>query len=418
MSKKEVFEYLKTFFLTLIFITVVTLLLTIMAKENATEKPLKKSITEYKFEQTNLLIEQYKYEEKASPFNYVINIELGLLYESLAKLNEAEQEYQKAIKKSPYGIFEPKFLLAELYIKERRFTEALELIGNINEYPNQSLIASKAIFYEKIAKAMYEEHQYANAVKEYKNSFYYRNKTLSKLDNIEKDVTAAFIARADEQKDDIDRALITIEDGLELVDSPELLYKLALLNQDIDPQKSLEIYSKLQKTNPSVIDYDTYFNFLDKLKSQAQTQGDEIKAQLYEGKIKKLQRFVDYNITYPDDFEIKITKTKYHQSKFGIDNYIEFEFEVQNKAYKEISKLFTYIEIYNNNKLIDKYEKRIIQKENPLKIGRKTDPINIKVKFTPKNDFIQTKDVTILIFLTKNKKVDNTFMTEILIPKT
>lgn len=418
MSKKNTFEYIRTFFLTLLFILAITLFLAIMAKENATEAPSVNDFQKYKYEQLSLLIEQYKYDEKKYPQNYIINLELGLLYENTAKLKDAEEEYLKAIKKSPYGVFNPKFALADLYLKEKRFIEAISLIQDIEEYPDKNLITAKAIFYEKAAKGLYAEHEYGSAVRAYTSTCYYRSKIKSRLNNIDNDIANAFIAFANEHKDNNDYAVEIIEDGLHLLnDSPKLLYKMALLKMNTDPQKSLEILSNIQITNPSLINYDTYFNFLDKLKIQAQEDGDDIQSMIYEEKTNKLQKFVDYNIIYPGDFSIKILKCKYHKSKISFENSIELEFKIQNNTYKEIPKLFTQIDIYNNNKLSNRFEDRIIKKDAPLKPGRSTDKISTTIKFSNKNDFIQTKDVSVLIYLTKNKKVKNTLMIELSVPK-
>lgn len=393
--------------ITLLFVVAVVILLVIISKENIMRYGLKKDFSNYKFEQINLLIDQYRYKELRNPKNYGVNIELGILFESIGKLKEAENEYINAINKAGYNVFEPRFMLADLYIKQSRLNEALLLIDPIKEYPNQNLILSKARFYEKLAKAYYQKNNYATAIELYRKAFYYRSRVKKKLDDITQDVSKTFIARAEELKNDPYRQEEILLEGIKLVDTPQLLYKLAMFYKNKKPKKTLDILSNIQRIDPTVINYDEYYNLLDSLKSQAQIEDNSLETLVYTEKLKKLQRFLDYNITFPSEFYVEPVIYRFHRSnfKFKFNNYIYVTYNVINKTPREIPRLFAYIEVFNNNKLIYKATKRVVTRGTPLSPGQKVIDLKLKVNFLEEDEFVKTDDISVFIYLTKNKKV-------------
>lgn len=420
MSKRELLSYIKTFFLTLAVITVTIVGIVLVTKDNSEKVPSPFELKEYKENQIELLIEKYKYEERLHNKNYAINVQLGLIYESIAKLKEAEAEYKKAIEKAPYGNFEPTFLLADLYTKKRQFNKALDLVDNIKEYPNPSLISSKAIFYSKIAERLYEKHRYAESIRQYLNSYYYQEKNNYYKTNVLKEIPKSYAGLANQyaQNGKLDKASRTLEEGIRLTKSPELMYQLGIININTNPEKSLELFEHVALENPTIINYDTYKHLLMILIRKSENNSDELMLKSYIQKLKIVTWFEENNIIQPDDFELEVVSMKYHKYPLNLEESAEVGFVIRNNTSYDVSKLYAQIKMYNNNKLIKKVEKRVATTAKVIKRGRNSDLVHVKVRFLDGDDFIITKDVKVVISIKRNERLQRTFLGEILIPKT
>lgn len=420
MSKRELLSYIKTFFLTLAIVTITIIAIILVTKDNSEKVPSPYEIKKYKETQMDLLIEKYKYEEKIHNENYGINVQLGLIYESIANLKEAEKEYEKAIQKAPYGNFEPTFLLADLYTKESRFGEALDLIDNIKEYPNPSLISSKAIFYSKIAERLYEKHRYAASIRQYLNSYYYQEKNNYYKTDVLKEIPKPYSALANEyaRHGKLDKATRTLEEGIRITNSPELMYQLGVINMNANPEKSLELFEHVALENPTIVNYDTYKHLLMILIRKAESNADEIMLKGYIQKLKIVTRFEENNIIAPDDFQLEVVNAEYHKYPLNIQESAEIDFVIRNNTSCDVSKLYAQIKMYNNNKLIKQVEKRVATTAKVIRRGRNSDLIHVKVRFIEGNDFIISKDVKVVVSIKRNERLKRTFLGEILIPKT
>lgn len=420
MNKKEILSYIRTFFLTLSFIAICTTIVTLVTENNTEKLPSAFEVKQYKKNQIDLLIEKYKYQEKLHPNNYSINLELGLIYENTAKLKEAENEYKKAIQKSPYGNFEAVFLLADLYTQKSQFDKALNLVDSIKEYPNPSLISSKAIFYSKIANKLYVKHMYAASIRQYLNSYYYQEKNSYNKTDVLKEIPKAYSALANEYviQNKTAKAIRTLDEGIRLTKSPELMYQLGVTTMNINPEKSLDLFETVAQQDPTIIDYDKYNHLIMILVRKAENISDPILLRSYMQKLKLVERFAENNIIKPDDFRLKVIDAKYHEYPLKIRSTVEFDFVIRNNTSYDVSKLYAQIKIYNNDKLIKETEKRVATTANVIRRGRDSSNIHIKTSFFEKDDFIITKDVKVVISIKRNERLERTLLGEFLIPKT
>ncbi len=419
MNKRELLSYLQTFFITLLIVTLVIVMTVWVTKNNSEKIPTPSEIKEQKDAQIHILIEQYKYHEKLQNKNYIINIKLGLLYETQGELKQAENEYKKSLNKVPYGIYEPHFMLADLYSKQNKFNNALALIDNIKEYPDASLINSKAMFYSKIANRLYEEKLYNESIRQYLNSLYYQEKTTTKKTDVLNELPKVYLALADKYiaEKKLAKAMLALEEGIRITSSPELMYKLAAIGMNEDPETSLELLEEVARIDPTIIDYNLYKQVLTNLIKKSEKSRDYLLAKSYYQKYKLVSKFAENNIIAPDDFKLEVLNSKYHSYPLKLREYIDFSFVIRNNSPTDATKLYAQIKIFNNNELIQVAEKRIATPYNILRKGRTTPEIKIKTRFIDKDNFIVTPDVKVVIAIKRNERLKRTPLGEFLIPK-
>ena len=419
MNKRELLSYLQTFFITLLIVTLVIVMTVWVTKNNSEKIPTPSEIKEQKDAQIHILIEQYKYHEKLQNKNYIINIKPGLLYETQGELKQAENEYKKSLNKVPYGIYEPHFMLADLYSKQNKFNNALALIDNIKEYPDASLINSKAMFYSKIANRLYEEKLYNESIRQYLNSLYYQEKTTTKKTDVLNELPKVYLALADKYiaEKKLAKAMLALEEGIRITSSPELMYKLAAIGMNEDPETSLELLEEVARIDPTIIDYNLYKQVLTNLIKKSEKSRDYLLAKSYYQKYKLVSKFAENNIIAPDDFKLEVLNSKYHSYPLKLREYIDFSFVIRNNSPTDATKLYAQIKIFNNNELIQVAEKRIATPYNILRKGRTTPEIKIKTRFIDKDNFIVTPDVKVVIAIKRNERLKRTPLGEFLIPK-
>lgn len=420
MTKRELLSYFKTFFKTFFIVLAISLLITMIAKYKSEQVPSQIEIKEYKANQIDYLIEKYKYQEKTNKKNFMINVQLGLLYENIGKLKEAEQEYKKAIDNAPYGNFEPTFLLASLYVEESKFNQALYLVDNIREYPDPYLISSKAIFYSKIAKKLYEAKRYVESIRQYLNSYYYQEKNDFHKTDVLRDLPKPTSALANQflKQNQFDKAVRVLDEGIRLTKSPELMYQLGLTLMNVSPERSLKLFEYAEIEDPTIIDYDKYNHLLMILIRKAEQNSDEIHLQSYLQKLKLVRRFDENNIIHPDDFELKLVNSKYKLYPFKIFECVDFDFVIRNNTSYDVSKLYAQIKIYNNNTLVKEVEERVATVSDVIKRGRNSSNIHVKACFSEDSEFISPEDIKVIVSIKRNERLKRTFLDEISIPKT
>lgn len=419
MNKKEILEYIGTLFLTLAIITVVVIVVVFFVHHKAKNPPTQKEIQEFKTNQINMLIDSYKYREKNEKNNYEVNLKLGLIYENTGKFKEAEQEYIKAVKKAPYLSLEPTFELATLYVGQGKLDKAVSLVASIREYPDKSIIKSKAIFYSKVAKAYYEIGNFEMAKVHYLNALYYQNKTKIKSFDVKKELPQVYISIANDlvKQGKKERAIGVLESGIKITNSELLMYKLGKLHIESNPEEALVYFDKVAKIDPYIIDFNVYKSLLNKLVASAKLQNDEILITLYTEKYKRICRYMDNNIVKNNDFEIEVVKSKYEKYPLNLGNSIDVAFKIKNNTSRKVSRLFVQAKIYDNEKLIKTVDKRIATLNNPILPGKTSQQMHVKMNYEDLKTHVLTNDVMVIVSVNKNERIPSTFIAEIVIPK-
>ncbi len=420
MNKEELIEYIQTFFITIFFIILAIAAMVAYSQMQA-DKPIpEKKAQEYKENQINVLLEEYKYKIKSEPLNYLWYVKLGLIYEQIGDINLAEEQYKNAVEKVPFGNFNPTFLLAQLYVEKGEIEKGLHLVSDIKEYPDQNLIASKAAFYALAGDAYMKKQNYKMAVAEYRNSIYYQDKTKKyKGKKVINDLSQAYVKLSDQylKEGDLDKATSTLDEGRRIVNTPEVLYHLGLIYSITDKENALPLFQKVEILDPAVIDYNVYSNLLTSLIKDSTENSDTSKAQSYQEKLKLINRFRETSIVRPGDFIIEDVGMKYHPQFFSSKDYVSLDFVIRNNTALDVTKLFLQIKVYNNGQLVNTMENKIATPMTSLKSGRTTKQIHIKLRVHEKHETNVSNDITVVLAVKKNERLKRVQLGKIIIPK-
>lgn len=410
---KSVEKYAMTFLTTLFLVILFSIgyMITIYIIKNP-------EFTHYHDSENELLeylIDKYKFLEKQSPTNYIINLKLGILYEAKNNLKEAEKEYKKSIDKRPFRKYSPDFRLANMYINQKRINDALYIVENIGDFYSIDMFYLKANFYFHLGDDYFAKGDYYAALNFYQTAtFYYKKIPEYNFKVINKRLIECYtnIAKKEIEKGNIETAMAMFKKAEVTNFQPVLSYKLALLYYSVEPLKSLEYFEKTFKADPTIINYQLYVELLKNLETDAKQKKDKLSADLYFTKLKNLERFINYTRVLTEDLEIKIYKKKLKKALFNNDKILQLEFSVINKTNIPIRHLYVTAEIIDESDILGSETFFVKGHKKIMKFNDETEKIKLKKRIEYIDAEI-SKRVNIDIYVRKKKNVKKTYITTI-----
>lgn len=385
ISRKEFFEYLRTFFLTMlfVFISVIATLFVIQHQiyDDQAKQQLQDDTVDYYL--IGVLIDKNKYLEQKYPDNYRINLKLGILYELKKDYKNSEIEYKIAIEKAPYNHYRPEYRLSLLYLALNRLDNAESVMNNLKDRPDEKLIKYKADIYEKLGDKYYNLGDYENAIERYEKSLSYweiiKNKKQIKYNK--NSIASSYVYLADAYLNNMKPAYAvdSLNNALSIVDAPILKYKLALLLMESKPDLSYQYFKEVFKRAPEIINYDTYSKFLSAMIQSATEQGDMADVDLYQYELKKAKEYFKINVLSIDDVALDDVKGKITVNNWMKKNNIHLETRLKNISKHNIDSLFVEIIFKDNNEIIGDYLKQIVDKKSQLKAGNYSPLISLRI---------------------------------------
>jgi tetratricopeptide (TPR) repeat protein len=328
-----------------------------------------------------MLIEKNKYLETTEPNNYKINVKLGILYEIYKDSKNAEIQYKLAMSKAPYNEYEPVSKLSSLYIGQNKLYEAQKLMDDIKEKPDKKLIKYKAEIYFKLGEQYYNMGDYSTSIEKYQKSlFYYERIHSAKVEYLKECLASAYTYLAETYVDElkIQEAIEALLTANAYVDAPIIKYKLALLLMKNDPDSAYKYFQEVYKEEPSIIDFDVYFDFLTALSKAAEDIGNIAESELYSYKAKKFKEYFQANILSVDDVKVEMAEGAMKFNRWNKKCTLNLIFQLKNTSTNNLNSLFVYITFKDENGTITDYFNQIIDVKDPLKAGSISPIINIK----------------------------------------
>lgn len=407
MNREVIFEYLRTFLITIfiVFIAVVIFLAVVQHNvyKDLTQKQIQDKTIDYYL--VSVLIEKNKYLKSQYPQNPNIDLKLGLLYEIKKDYKNAESEYLQALAKEPYGEFIAQYRLALLYLKEDRLADAEDIMDKIEDSPEKKLILYKAKIFSKLGDKYYNRSNYEGAIEKYQQSlFYYKLLKSSQIEILKNSLASSYVYLADQQvrQMQIEDARDSLQMAMEIVKAPILKYKMALLLMKDNPSLAYNYFDEVFDKAPELINYQQYNAFLTDMAISAEQKGDLGQSDLYRYKIKRLKEYYHSNILSVDDLSVEYVKGNINYNNWFKNYYINFEFKLKNISKYYISSL--YIDIIfkdSNNITIDEYTSQVIDQKSVLRIDALSPIINIR---TPKHKAERSEvpeQITVLVYASK-----------------
>lgn len=404
MIKKEILEYTRTIAIALLVALVLAGVATGCSKviaEHHSRMLARISNTAKDNELIGFLITKYSQKAAENPGDYTINVRLGGLYELLFSYDQAEEQYKKAISKSPYGVYTPFFGLANLYIKKGQYKKALNVVKKLENKDFKPLLIAKGDFYMNLGDALWQNNKYEDSVKQYKVAFFY----YKKVDSKKKDTAIAGIidcynkiADEDFQHNKFDKAIESLETALLYKETPFLYYKLAILYKDINPIEANSYMEKTYASDPGIINFDIYEEILIKLINHYYINGMDIEKDLYAQKLKSIRTFQKRYVITEQDVGIEITNMKFKSNFFGTKYKLLVKFKIQNNSKYDFNSLFVigklrYDDKDGEIKNREIFSHRFYSKKKPLKSREESQEYKIIYTYTDKDELFAAQKI-------------------------
>lgn len=419
MNKRIIVNYLKTFFITIlvacVFVVISLGLIERKVYNEITTKQHKEN-TEVDKYLVEVLINKNKALLAKDPTNHMLYYKLGTLYEMKNEYNTAESAYLESIKKAPYGEYRPQYRLALLYVKLNRLIDADNIISNVEEKPDEVVIADKGEVFNSIGDAYYNKSDYENAMLEYEKSiFYYSKIKYPKLKNIDNSLASSYVYLADQKVKQmkIDEAIDCLKKAAAIVNAPIIKYKLALLYMTENPDLSLMYFQEVFSKEPSIIDYNTYYNFLSELADEADAEGNISKADLCRYKIGKLKKYYESNLLSVEDLELEAVSGNIRLNPWTKKYRVNLQFKLKNSSEYNMNSLYALVEFKDKGRLINSHLVPIATKESKLRAFAYAPLVNIKIKYPEQDGDKFPKTLTVDIYALKNPDSYKIFLTQI-----
>lgn len=378
-------DYWKTFFTTL-FIVVMFVVLNIFYMIHSIlngEVNTKKNNVDAVFESylVDILIDKNNQFAKIYPKNYAVNMRLGILYSYKKDYIAAEKEFKNSIEKSLSYDYAPSYQLAKLYVKMDRLQDAQEIMDKIGEKPNKKLIRFKGDIYTLLGDSYFNQGYYALSAIKYDKALYYYKVIKFKDEKIVKErYVNSCIALADKfvEIGKIDEAIMTLEKAYDL--KPNMItinYKLGLLYIDNDPYKAYDLLSFVHKKSPQSMNYDVYFDLINKLANIEDSKGNSTDAELYRKRAKYYQTFVKNNLLYDKDLFISVNKLDVNTDIAAQEYIMNMQFTLQNNSSLDIENLSIRAVFKDGDKVIQTLTQKIFDETRVFEAGTVTPPISI-----------------------------------------
>lgn len=409
---RKIKSYLKTFFLTIAILNVIAFIPLLFHDFFIQFDPCLSQSFVKSSEYLNL--EAYKLQllKKEKPDDYRLNLELARIYMKLTYYVLAQTEYEEALKKEKNKSF-IYFELADCYIIRKKYDKALSLIENLEIRKSKNFINNKIKFYINIMNAYYNNEEYYKSYNIYNKikKYYPDTKSIPKIINkmyYKIGLTLCDRYVLDGKKEE---ALELLNELSQINDSNIINYKLGLIYYEQNPEKALEYFEKVYKSDYSIINYDLYKRLLENLEMKAYYNNDNVLMELYQLKLKRLNFNLNTKYILDDDFDVHILKSKVYILKPL--KYIVVEFEVKNNTnlnYKNLEMTLVY---ETDDRIVKEKTFRLLNSKNkPIQANEDSKKIKIRkicyIGFNNNyNDYTENK---IKIYLKKNKKTDKTLI--------
>lgn len=392
MNKKSILEYIRTIIIGLIaslFLAgVATGCSKVIAEHHA--KMLAKMVNNARDNEMIVhLIGVYKEKAKEDPGDYNINVRLGNLYELIFNYAEAEKQYNNAIGKAPYGVYSPYFGLASIYVKEKKYQKAHNIVKKLENKDYKPLLVAKGDFYMTLGDALWQESKIKDALRQYKLAFFYYKKVDSKKKEIAIDgIVDCYdkMANDDYKKHQYKKAVEHLETSLLYRENPFVYYKLAILYKDFDPIQANKYIEKTYNKDPGIINFDIYEEILIRLVNYYYSNGKDIETDLYRHKLKMIRNFQKRYVITEKDIKINIKKLQYKKNFLRTKYKISLKYNIENTSKYDFNTLYFIIKLRYNDTSKEIFSEKLYSKKEPLKSRMESPEYNFEFKYTDRDE--------------------------------
>lgn len=411
-TKKQILiEYFRTIFCSIIIATLFSSGLAMHAR-NEMIKNSYTSIEEQQKIDKEIAIQIIQHSDLMKDLyskKYNVCLHAGDLYETAGDYEKAQYAYELAVQKAKQGVYKPYYKLVCVLAAQEKFDKAKQLLDNIENQPDKSLIKFKTRSYIEIGDKYYSIGKFISAAKAYEQANFYYNK-FSKKDSVIEESIKKRIINSYIQAADIMVKTGLNTDAIRYLHKAEkyapadfrIRYKLAIVLSDLDPEKSVTYFEKLLDEIPQEIDYGVFNNALMKSAAIADLDGRLAKAKYYRYKIHSIDLFLNNKVIYKNDIETTIQPETIRKILFTYPLKVSYKF--LNISNIDIINLYGDFVLTLNNEPLETITKTIANKNRPL-LSYNSEPNTINIKF--KRKIFTKKELAnyrIKVYLYKDEK--------------
>ena len=405
LQESDKWDYLKTFFTTLFIVVMFGIFNIFYMIHNIFNDNVKSRYNvDAAFESylVDVLIDQNTELAKIYPKNYATNMRLGILYSYKRDYVNAEREFKNSVEKAVAYDYSPSYQLAKLYIKINRLQDAQDIMDKIGERPNKRLINFKGDIYYKLGEAYYNQGYFALSIMKYEKSMSYYQITNKKMLKEAQDAYVnSCIALGDGYVEvgKIDEAIMVLEKAYELdPKNISLNYKLGLLYSDNDIEKAYKLLSFVNKENPEIMNYDLYFDLMNRLATQEDENGKPTEAELFRKKALQYQKFVKNNLLYEKDIFFDVMKLDVNTDIAAQEHILNLQFRLQNNSSLDIGNLYVKAVFKDGDKIFQTSTQQLYDETRVFKAGETTPPISISASEPYDKKYNSVKDWKVEVY--------------------
>ena len=406
MNKKH--NYIKEYVLTFIIATLVVVTFCLCFELNLLFVSEKK-VNQEELNMANLskfcTISELEKRRIAQPSDYLVDIKLAQIYESLEKFDKANEFYLSALKKSArsdFSLYSYAMFCANHSLYGTAATVAEELSSN-NKYHN----LYKAKIYKSLGDNLEKENQILAANKAFQVSYKYA-KALDDDEYI-KLITEKFaksyigVADYNIQLKNLQDAILNLNNSIRILDTPLARYKLGLINIDIDKIEADRFISSAFDENPYLVNPYIYNKLLNDLMSEAKSANKQSSLNYYSMKLNRFKKQLLKYYIYKDDIFIENVKIAQSKKLFSKNEKYILSFDLKNNTKFSLNSLFMKLEIAINSKTYT-IEKKLLTYGKSLGYYEKLEQIQFELPKDATFITVPFKNDVIVKFYAKKRK--------------
>lgn len=311
-------------------------------------------------------IEELEKQLKKTPDDVILNIRLAKMYESLDKLDKANDFYKSALSlssRSNFALYSYAMFCAkhDMYVFAAMLAE--EMNGN-----NKKTNFFRAKIYEQIADSLDKSKNYPACVKSYQIAYKYAKSLgdLKYLKQIKEKYSISYINLADYnmELEEVQNAISNLKNSLKIKKNALANYKLGLIYLSEDKRTAEKYINKAFFENPYIVNPYIYNNLLQEIIKETQILGKENLSNYYNIRLVKFKNKVKEAYLYKDEILIDNSILLSEKSRFGKIKKKLF-FELKNNTKEPMNNLYLKVELHiNNEKHI--FERKVLSQTHAL----------------------------------------------------
>ena len=312
-------------------------------------------------------IEQLETYLAKNPSNYFIMLKIASIYEKLYEFGNAEKYFKDALKYSQNSNFSL-YSYAMYCARQGYYGLSTTLAEEIFDL-DKNVFLYKSRIYEQLAISFLKDKQYEAATKAYQIAYKYAKNLRDRdyFNKIKDGYSSSYIDLADYniENDNVIEAISNLENSLSIKYSDRAMYKLGLINLNIDKFIAEKNISKVFKNNPFMVNPYIYNKLLSDLVNEAKYTKGINSSDFYLVKLNMFKNELAKIYLYKNDILVENSYIGFEKKLFDKNKRYFLVFDIENNTKSRINTLFFQIELFVDNK---KYsvEKKLFSVAHPL----------------------------------------------------